>query len=130
MPQSLEPCWIYVDGAYIRARLVAEGISDEFDPYEPAKLVGDASVSHSLPWLFLPTRVFYYDALDESPQNPAQVAEAQRLRSYFDRLRERPYTHVVTGYLRRGKAGREQKGVDVQLAVDALEAAVSQRVKA
>ena len=39
--------------------------------------------------------------------------------------------HVITGYVRRGHKGRrEQKGVDVRLAVDDLDAAAAQRVKA
>jgi uncharacterized protein (TIGR00288 family) len=44
-------------------------------------------------------------------------------------VRRLPDTHVGEGYARRRRGVLQQKGVDVRLAVDALEAAVAQRVR-
>jgi uncharacterized LabA/DUF88 family protein len=77
-------------------------------------------------WGLIVRRIFYYDAVDES-----RPEEAERQERYFARLRRLPDVHVVLGDVRRRVKGpREQKGVDVQLAVDALEVASSGRVDA
>jgi uncharacterized LabA/DUF88 family protein len=127
----MDSCYVYVDGRYVRKQLSDAGLSDEFDPRKPAGFVRNAGWIGGLRWDIAPVRVFYYDAVDETPADEAARLEADRQRAYFDRLRRLPETHVVTGYLRPGRRGRrQQKGVDVQLAVDALEAALYQRVKA
>jgi uncharacterized LabA/DUF88 family protein len=114
------PCYVYVDGQYVREELRAVGMSDEFNPREPAAFTRHQVVAGSH---VRPTRIFYYDALDEN----AEEAEQNRQRVYFDRLRRLRDTHVVLGRVRPTASAkrRQQKGVDVQLAVDALRAATS-----
>ncbi|HLB29486.1 MAG TPA: NYN domain-containing protein [Dehalococcoidia bacterium] len=119
------PCYVYVDGAYLRAELRRVNKSDEFNPCKPAAVVRNQRIAgHQLE----ASRVFYYDALD--PQ--ADQTEQDRQRDYFKRLQRLPDTHVVLGEVRRGLKGgrREQKGVDVQMAIDALRAATSSVVQA
>jgi uncharacterized LabA/DUF88 family protein len=71
--------------------------------------------------------MFFYDAVDEN----ASPQEKQDLQTYLQNVEELPYVAVVTGFVRPGKRKRrEQKGVDVQIAVDALEAAWAGRADA
>jgi uncharacterized LabA/DUF88 family protein len=72
-------------------------------------------------------RAFYYDAIDyNKSENETQadcdrrVAEREALHAYINSL---PGFHVRDGRVRKSpkKRGREQKGVDVLLAVDAME---------
>jgi uncharacterized LabA/DUF88 family protein len=115
---DMVPCYVYVDGAYVRRELRDHGQSDEFNPRNPARFVQNQRISGAK---VTPSRVFYYDAID--PQ--ADQAERERQRQYFARLEKLPDTHVVLGEVRRGTKKREQKGVDVQLAIDALRAATA-----
>jgi uncharacterized LabA/DUF88 family protein len=110
----------YVDGAYVRRHLRDVGVSDEFDPSKAAGFIRNYSL---LGRSFGLVRTYYYDAIDDE----ADDTESQRLDSYLGRLQALNDTHVVTGSVRRGRGSkrREQKGVDVRLAVDALEAALS-----
>ena len=115
-------CYIYVDGQYVRCELRNADLSDEFDPRKPARIlrnqwVEDGSVQYGP----TPSRYFYYDALDSE----AAEDEQHRQKQYFDRISRLPNTHVTLGEVRRGARRREQKGVDVQMAVDALRAATS-----
>ena len=114
-------CYAYVDGQYIRAELRDMGVSDEFDPRIPAGLVVAERIGRTVPVL---TRTFYYDAVDTQ----APPADQDRQRAYLDKLQLLPDVHVVRGEVARG-GRREQKGVDVQLAVDALRAAAAGNVQ-
>ncbi len=122
MPEML-PCYVYVDGGYVREELRNEGQTDEFDPKKPAKFVQNQRIGGMQA---VAGRVFYYDAVDPE----ADASERERQQDYFRRLQRLPDTHVVLGEVRRGKRRREQKGVDVQLAIDSLRAATSGAVKA
>lgn len=128
---AIEACYVYIDAGYVRATLKQAGVQDEFDPRAYANYVGDQRFMNTTLWALQPTRIFVYDAVDDDPQTPEAAHEAQRRTAHLARVQRLPDTHVVTGFLRRGQRGqRQQKGVDVALAVDALEAASAQRVKA
>lgn len=72
----------------------------------------------------VPVRLFYYDALDDNGPEPERAAFA----AYLDAVEQLADTSVATGYVKSSRRrGREQKAVDVQLAVDALEAALTGR---
>lgn len=116
------PCYAFVDGAYVRAELVNRGQGEEFDPTKPAAFTRNINIYDTQ---LIAIRVFYYDAPDPDANQDRQAMQ----KAYFDRLRLLPDTHVILGELRRGKK-REQKGVDVQLAIDALKAAFSGAVRA
>jgi uncharacterized LabA/DUF88 family protein len=72
-------------------------------------------------------RVYYYDAIDYTQaQNEANEAYAARIdarEDLHDYINSLPHFHVREGVVRKSpkKKNREQKGVDVQLAVDAME---------
>jgi uncharacterized LabA/DUF88 family protein len=102
--------YVYIDGQYVREEFRREGLADDtFDPPGPAY---SAHVTN-------PARIFYYDAIDEG----ADEDEKRRQRDYLDWVQSQYQTHVIIGRVRQGKRSREQKGVDVQLAIDALQAA-------
>jgi len=121
-----ERCYVYVDGSYVQKALTDAGKSREFDPTKPAQFVRDVHLAQNVSWQLWATRIFYYDAADDT--DPA----ADEKRRYLDRVRRLPDTHVAEGDVRRRlrDGRREQKGVDVQLAVDALSAAFSGQVAA
>lgn len=121
MPQK--DCYAFVDGQYVRCELLRGGQPEEFDPRKPAVFVRNHRIAGEQ---VSATRVFYYDAVDRE----AEQAEQERQSAYFSTLQKLPDTHVILGEVRRGTRTREQKGVDVQLAVDALRAATSGVVKA
>ena len=110
------PCYVYVDGQYVREELRQADRPDEFDPRKPATFVQNVNVAGAN---LVVSRIFYYDAVDEGAP-PDQV---KRQRWYLAHLQQMQDTHVVEGRVRKGKRKSEQKGVDVQLAVDALQAA-------
>ncbi len=110
--------YVYVDGAYVRAELVGGNQPEWFDPRKPAMHVQNERIAGDQ---IVIGRVFYYDAAD--PELSADRRQEQE--AYFKAISELPDTHVVLGELRRSAKKREQKGVDVQLAVDALNAALS-----
>lgn len=119
----MEIIYAYVDAGYIRNHLRRANMSDEFNPWQVVN-----SVQYFLPGLAggMVDRVFFYDALDQLADTEARERQDAYL-SWVDRLH---FTRVETGYVRRTrKRRREQKAVDVQLAVDALEAALAGRVR-
>ncbi len=122
MPEMMW-CYVYVDGQYVRSELRRGHQSDEFDPRKPAVFVRNQRIAGIQ---LTPTRVFYYDAVDSE----ADEAEQERQKKYFDTVQRLPDTHVVLGEVRKGVKSREQKGVDVQLAVDALRVATSGVIRA
>jgi uncharacterized LabA/DUF88 family protein len=123
MPDML-PCYVFVDGQYVRAEFRKAGMNDLFNPRKPALFVQNERIAARQ---LAPTRIFYYDALPDR----TTPEERTREKAYFDRIRALPDTHVVLGEVRKGeKKKREQKGVDVQLAVDALRAAMRRTAEA
>jgi uncharacterized LabA/DUF88 family protein len=113
---------VYFDGNYVRSRLLSVKFHPEFNPVTVAQAVRQESLAEQTFW---PTRIFFHDALD------GDAADAEARRAYFERLRLLPDTHVVEGSVRTDRKGRRhQKGVDVRLAVDALEAAYGGRADA
>jgi uncharacterized LabA/DUF88 family protein len=102
--------------------LQGAGQDDKFDPRNLALFVQNEKI---LGKRVAPVRTLYYDAIDESAPE-----EKTRQEDYLRCVQSLPDTHAVIGRIRQGKRGREQKGVDVQLAVDALEAAWSGTVEA
>jgi len=105
--------YAFVDGAYIREELRRIAKSEQFDPHALAR--GTLLDIELL-------RVYYYDAVDDHPDIPLeQRGQSDILNDYFAWLRRLPDTHVQLGSVRRARR-REQKGVDVQLAVDAMKA--------
>ena len=121
MPEML-PCYVYVDGQYVRAEFRSEDKADEFYPRKAALFARRQGIAGAQ---FEPTRVFYYDAIDEA----GDPKEQQRQRDYFKRISADLDTHVIVGQVRKTARKRTQKGVDVQMAVDALRAAISGAVK-
>jgi uncharacterized LabA/DUF88 family protein len=115
------PAYAYIDGGFIRQRLAEIGCATEVDPNSPAReAVARLYVASGQVVL---SRVFYYDAVAED--DAVQPA-------YLNKIDSLPDTFVAsTGFLRqRRNKSRGQKAVDVQLAVDALEAAYSRTVGA
>ena len=104
--------YAFVDAQYVRAEFRSAGLPDTVDPW---KIV--ARVRQSLGRRVVqPVRLFYYDAIDEG-----DPAEAAQQRDYLQRVEALDDTMVAVGQVRRGASkSREQKGVDVQLAIDAL----------
>jgi len=116
--------YVYVDANYIRSRLKEVGQPAHFNP---SHLWQHLSAVTTDSQMIRPTRMFFYDAIDEN----ASEQEKKDLQVYLENVEQISYVAVVTGFVRPGKKKRrEQKGVDVQIAVDALEAAWSGRADA
>src|SRR5215212_277603 len=116
--------YVYVDAAYVRAELKKAGKNDEFDPVQLWERVVVISADGQP---IRPVRMFFYDAIDEG----ASESDKQKLQGYLTKVEQVPFVTVVTGFVRPGKKkNREQKGVDVQIAVDALEVAWTRRAEA
>ncbi len=113
------PATVFLDGGYIRQERKNAGLSEQFDPRKPAMFVQNQRVAAKQVCV---GRVYYYDAPDPDLDEAGQDAQ----RAYFDKIMRLPDTHVVLGELRKGSKKREQKGVDVRLAIDAMRAANSQ----
>ena len=121
MPSDIE-CYVYIDGQYVRAELRNAKHPDEFDPRKPAIKLREERIHLGVfQSIVHPSRYFYYDALDED----ATKEEKERQERFFKRLSNLPNTHVCLGQVRKSAKKKEQKGVDVHLAVDALKAATS-----
>ena len=116
--------YVFVDAGYVRAELKKASQDDEFNPSHLWQRVPVTSADGQP---IRPVRMFFYDAVDEG----ATDAEKQKLQGYLTKVEQVPFVSVVTGFVRPGKKkNREQKGVDVQIAVDALEAAWTKRAEA
>lgn len=111
-------CYVYIDGEYVRQGIQQMGLSGEFDP---TVLYWPIARQNVMDLPMRAGRYFVYDAFD--PNNPAH-ADRQAYLRHIEQLED---VTVRTGYMRRSSRAhrRQQKGVDVQLAVDALEAARS-----
>ena len=119
--------YLFVDGAYLRTHFEhhMRGFYDCVPPMDFSRLssaTGDDVDGRA-------HRVLYYDAIDymkdqsESDQQyEARIGAAEKLHSYVNSL---PGFHVHDGHVRKSprRRNREQKGVDVLLAVDAMEQA-------
>jgi len=113
LSSNFATCYLFVDGAYVRERRTARRLDLEFDPRGPARYLDRL---RSLGKQQTVVRCFYFDALDD--EDPEMVA-------FFEKMRGLDDTHVYLGRLVRGGSGRRQKGVDIQLAVEALKVAGS-----
>lgn len=119
-----ESPYMYVDANYVRMDLKAAGQPGLFNP---SNLWNDTNAATPEGYSIRAVRMFFYDAIDDK----ASEDEKAELQEYLQRVEEIPYVSVSTGFVRPGKKKpREQKGVDVQIAVDALEAAWSGRADA
>jgi uncharacterized LabA/DUF88 family protein len=123
MAYGVHSAYIYVDAQYIRKELQAAGLNDEFNP-SPLWQHVQATSADNQP--IRAQRMFFYDAVDET----ASPTDQQKLQEYLSKVEALTYVSVATGHVRPGKRNRQQKGVDVQIAVDALEAASSGRAEA
>lgn len=112
---NLKSCYLYIDAAYVRERLKEANYNIEFNPDRLAEYARSAPLYEATIHVI---RRFFYDAIDENAK--PEVIEKQI--AYLDKVKGLNDTHVVLGNVRKSKK-KEQKGVDVQLAVDALEAA-------
>jgi uncharacterized LabA/DUF88 family protein len=112
------PCNVYIDAANIRKHLEEVGLSGEFDPRRLAELVKTDEIG-GMP--LSPVRTFFYDAID----NTISEQSHRRQEQYFQQVEQLPDTHIVLGAVHGVPGHHMQKGVDVQLAVDALNAAWS-----
>ena len=117
---SLASCNIYVDSENVRLALRDRGLGNRFDPSKLKRFV-EGQLVGGRPLVVV--RIFFYDTL------LPHVSEAEREteQRYFERVEQLPDTSVILG---RVGGGGKQKGVDVSLAVDALEAALSGQVDA
>lgn len=117
-------CTVFVDAGYLHAAMKKAGLSRDFNPRVIAgRALNGATIG---PRYVMLDRIFYYDAIDEQ----APQEEADKVNEYLRKIELLPEVKVANlGYLRRAAARkpRTQKGVDVQLAVDALEWAFSRR---
>src|SRR5262245_58657041 len=112
----LNETYLFIDGGYFNGVY-----SDVFAPiFGGEYLVDYAGVMAT----FGATRAFLYDCVDDIPnagENDADYrARVQRQKDRLDEIDKVEGLHVRLGHLRRGKRGREQKEVDVQLAVEML----------
>lgn len=103
--------YLFIDGGYLRANF--EKQMQEF--YGEVPRMDFMRLAKT----FEASRVYCYDAIDYT-QDERRVDELVQLHDYINSL---PGFHVRDGRVKRSpiKRKREQKGVDVQLAVDALE---------
>ncbi len=111
--------YLFIDGAYLRSNF--EHQMRTFYGQVPRlnfkQLCADLEAS----------RIYYYDAIDYvQATNESEAAFTQRVNDLVDLhdyINSIPGVHVRDGRVRRSpvRKKREQKGVDVQLAVDALE---------
>lgn len=116
--------YAYIDAGYIRSSLKNAGQSEYFNPSHLWPHLNAVSANRQS---IQPIRMFFYDAIDDNAVEP----EKSNFQTYLEKVEQIPYVAVTTGFVRPGKKKpREQKGVDVQIAVDALEAAWSGRADA
>lgn len=110
--------YLFVDGNCLRAEINAF-VRRVFG-------IQHLSDAWSVPQLSTFEKTFFYDALPSRPEaerDPAFEEKLQQRRAELARIGSLPNTHVRTGHTqtRSGREKRlEQKGVDIQLAVDAL----------
>lgn len=104
--------YAFVDAQYLRTEFKNAGLSDEIDPWSIVAKVQQSVGRRRVQAV----RLFFYDAIDED-----DAEEEAQQRDYLRRVEALNDTMVVVGEVRRGASkNREQKGVDVQLAIDAL----------
>ena len=115
MADAPERVQLYVDAANIRAHLKRLGIDPWFGPRELTRPFGNLLMDGKTLTVW---RVIFYDAIDE------QASTAKQQESYLESLRQLPNTLVRLGTV-RGTRNRRQKGVDMRLGTDMVEAARS-----
>ena len=119
----MDAIYAYVDGGYLRSVAMNEVEPTLENPWlDPWRAITESHrvTPHSDRERVLGTldRLNYYDAED------ADAPEAEAIRRYFNAVEQLPDCSVRTGEVRMGRRGRgrgrEQKGVDVLLAVEML----------
>lgn len=119
--------YLFIDGAYLRKHFNEQmqtfyGVVPELD----FELLAASLKSE---------RTYYYDAIDyerhATESEDTFQARVTRAEGVHDHINNLPGFHVREGHVRRSpkRRNREQKAVDVQLAVDALEHAARGNMK-
>src|SRR5687767_3844240 len=109
-----DSAFVYVDANYVAQELRDAGLNPEYNPaFLWRKLDCSTADGHSI----RPERYFFYDATDENAEKDIQDAKHK----YLLQVEALAYCAVRTGFV-KGPKKRRQKGIDVQIAVDALEA--------
>jgi uncharacterized LabA/DUF88 family protein len=107
--------YLFIDGAYLR-----DLYRDEFNPLFGDKYIVDY---HKVMETFSARRAYLYDCIDDvrkaGESDDDLKARVERQEALFDAIDKVEGVHVRFGYLTPGKR-RQQKEVDVQLAVDML----------
>jgi len=116
--------YAYIDANYVRELLKAENRPEAFNPTGLWSHLHVYTVQQNP---VVAGRMFFYDAVDENASS--EVKEVKQ--TYLTLVEQQEFVSVATGFVRPGKKQRrQQKGVDVHIAVDALEAAASHRTNA
>jgi len=105
---------IFVDVGYVRGNLKSIFYDDILDY---SSFIDIATSQLILPHLFFDKiRIYYYDALPESP-DPREKMQQLHIR----KIKDTPGFEDVLGNLKKSKKmGQKQKGVDTQIAIDML----------
>ena len=115
-------CTAFVDAAYVRAELLHAGHNGRFNPWhalEESVLHHDHHDLDDQPIASI-RRLFFYDAIDDADSEKTALHD-----EYLDHVESLPNTHLSMGVVRGRRGNRRQKGVDIALAVDALEEATA-----
>jgi uncharacterized LabA/DUF88 family protein len=118
--------YMYIDAQYVAKELLDGWKSPWFDPKPLFKYRFHDQTTRP----FEVTRIFFYDALwrDDST-DPKEKQKRENQRKYLAEIESIDFVEVRTGFIRAGQnKPREQKGVDVQITVDALVAASNRLV--
>lgn len=119
--------YLFIDGAYLRKHF-----NEQMQTFYGVVPAIDFEL---LAASFKSERTYYYDAIDYERHATeaedgfqARVAQAEGVHDHINNL---PGFHVRKGHVRRSpkRRNREQKALDVQLAVDALEHAARGNMK-
>lgn len=107
---------IFIDGGYLRPRLVKMFGTDEINY---GNLIHDISSVVSLPGTYIGlVRAYYYDAIPE----PTETEKYQAQMTYLKKVREHNFIEVREGRaVKKGRGGLNQKGVDTLITIDMLE---------
>ena len=111
--------YLFIDGAYLREHFEKQMQSFYGEvPSIQYEVLASRLSGH---------RTYYYDAIrytrGESESDAECKARIERMQALHDHISSQPGYHVREGHVRKSpqKKKQEQKGVDVQLAVEALE---------
>src|SRR5688572_29370054 len=112
----MSQCYLFIDGAHF-AKQFTEKMTDFYGivpPIDYAALKAETQAD----------RIYYYDAIDYEKKvgesDAAHTARIDAAAANMEYIASQPGYHVRDGHVRKGPK-REQKGVDVMLAVEAME---------